>query len=114
MFFLFLYFLSTFLAPFFTSKAEDLIDKDNSVTSKIAFPSGLVPLQPDSFNAFGIRDGNKYKDLIFFDSQSIDRFIYAETASIKGDEDDISLVFTNGFLYDNEEKQCLDLMKKQN
>ena len=98
-------FLSTFLSPYFTSKAEDLIDKDNSVTSKIAFPSGLVPLQPDTFNAFGIRDGNMYKDLLFFfDSDSIDSFIYAETASIKGDEDDISLVFTSGFLYDDARK----------
>jgi len=95
-------FLSTFLAPFFTSKAEDLIDKDNSVTSKIALPSGLVPLQPDSFNAFGVRDGNMYKDLIFIDSQSIDRFIYAETASIKGEDKNISLMFTNGFLYDDQ------------
>tara|TARA_S200000501_G_scaffold96951_1_gene90244 strand:- start:17058 stop:18089 length:1032 start_codon:yes stop_codon:yes gene_type:complete len=98
-------FLSTFLSPFFTSKAEDLIDKDNSVTSKIAFPSGLVPLQPDTFNAFGIRDGNTYKDLLFFfDSNSIDSFIYAESATIRGDKEDISLVFTSGFLYDDTRK----------
>ena len=96
-------FLSTFLAPFFTSKADDLIDKDNSVMSKIGTPSGLVPLQPDSFNAFGIRDGDKYRDLIFFvDTQSIDKFVFAETAYIKGENNNISLAFTNGFLYDNE------------
>ena len=99
-------FLSAFLAPFFTSKAEDLIDKDNSVTSKITFPSGLVPLQPDTFNAFGIREGRTYKDLLFFfDSESIDSFIYAEKASIReSNAEDISLVFTSGFLYDNERK----------
>tara|TARA_A100001037_G_C15103013_1_gene614974 strand:- start:1290 stop:1823 length:534 start_codon:yes stop_codon:yes gene_type:complete len=43
-----------------------------------------------------------YKDLIFIDSQSIDRFIYAETASIKGEDKNISLMFTNGFLYDDQ------------
>lgn len=106
-------FLSTFLAPYFTSKAEDLIDKDNSVTSKIALPSGLVPLQPDSFNAFGVRDGSIYRDLIFIDSQSIDRFIYAETASIKGENKNINLTFTNGFLYDDQ-RQAISRFNEAN
>ena len=48
--------LSAFVSPYFTSKGEDLLDKDNSFASKILAPTGLVSLQADTFNVFGNKD----------------------------------------------------------
>ena len=94
--------LSTFLAPYFTSKGEDLLDKDNSFASKILAPNGLVSLQADTFNVFGDKDNDIYRDLIFINSQSIDTFIYGTTGVIEDTASGASLVLYDGFLFDNE------------
>ena len=94
--------LSTFLAPYFTSKGEDLLDKDNSFASKILAPNGLVSLQADTFNVFGDKDNDIYRDLIFINSQSIDTFIYGTTGVIEDTASGASLVLYDGFLFNNE------------
>ena len=95
-------FLSTFLAPYFTSKGEDLLDKDNSFASKILAPNGVVSLQADTFNVFGDKDNDIYRDLIFINSQSIETFIYGTTGVIENTPSGASLVLYDGFLFDNE------------
>ena len=94
--------LSAFLSPYFTSKGEDLLDKDNSFASKILAPSGLVSLKADTFNVFGYKDNDVYRDLIFINSQSIETFIYGTTGVIKDSPSGVSLVLDDGFLFDNE------------
>lgn len=94
--------LSGFVSPYFTSKGEDLLDKDNSFASKILSPSGLVALQADTFNVYGNKANDVYKDLIFIDSQSIDRFIYGNTAVIEESESGVNLILSDGFFFDNE------------
>ena len=93
--------LSAFISPYFTSKGEDLLDKDNSFASKILTPSGLVALQADTFNVYGNKANDLYEDLIFIDSQSIDRFIYGNTAVIEETETGVSLILNDGFFFDN-------------
>ena len=94
--------LSTFLAPYFTSKGEDLLDKDNSFASKILAPNGLVSLQADTFNVFGEKDNDIYRDLIFINSQSLETFIYGATGVIEDTSSGANLVLYDGFLFDNE------------
>ena len=94
--------LSGFVSPYFTSKGEDLLDKDNSFASKILTPSGLVSLQADTFNVYGNKSNDLYEDLIFIDSQSIDRFIYGNTAVIEESATGVSLILNDGFFFDNE------------
>tara|TARA_X000000950_G_scaffold168553_1_gene205761 strand:- start:16909 stop:17838 length:930 start_codon:yes stop_codon:yes gene_type:complete len=94
--------LSAFLSPYFNSKGEDLLDKDNSFASKILAPSGLVSLKADTFNVFGYKDNDVYRDLIFINSQSIETFIYGTTGVIKDSPSGVSLVLDDGFLFDNE------------
>ena len=48
--------LSTLVSPFFTNQGQMLIDQDNTFAAKIKPASGLVPLQADSFNAFGKKE----------------------------------------------------------
>ena len=94
--------LSGFVSPYFTSKGEDLLDKDNSFASKILSPSGLVALQADTFNVYGNKANDVYEDLIFIDSQSIDRFIYGNTAVIEESASGVNLILSDGFFFDNE------------
>ena len=94
--------LSAFVAPYFTSKGEDLLDKDNSFASKILAPNGLVSLQADTFNVFGNKDNDVYRDLIFINSQSIETFIYGKTGVIEDTPAGVSLILNDGFLFDNE------------
>ena len=94
--------LSAFVAPYFTSKGEDLLDKDNSFASKILAPNGLVSLQADTFNVFGNKDNDVYRDLIFINSQSIETFIYGKTGVIEDTPAGVSLILNEGFLFDNE------------
>ena len=94
--------LSAFVAPYFTSKGEDLLDKDNSFASKILAPNGLVSLQSDTFNVFGNKDNDVYRDLIFINSQSIETFIYGKTGVIEDTPAGVSLILNDGFLFDNE------------
>ena len=94
--------LSGFVSPYLTSKGEDLLDKDNSFASKILSPSGLVALQADSFNVYGNKANDVYEDLIFIDSQSIDRFIYGNTAVIEESASGVNLILSDGFFFDNE------------
>ena len=94
--------LSGFVSPYLTSKGEDLLDKDNSFASKILSPSGLVALQADTFNVYGNKANDVYEDLIFIDSQSIDRFIYGNTAVIEESASGVNLILSDGFFFDNE------------
>ena len=94
--------LSGFISPYFTSKGEDLLDKDNSFASRILSPSGLVALQADTFNVYGNKANDVYEDLIFIDSQSIDRFIYGNTAVIEESVSGVNLILSDGFFFDNE------------
>ena len=94
--------LSAFVSPYFTSKGEDLLDKDNSFASKILAPTGLVSLQADTFNVFGNKDNDVYRDLIFINSQSIETFIYGNTGVIETTPTGVSLILNDGFLFDNE------------
>ena len=94
--------LSAFVAPYFTNKGEDLLDKDNSFASKILAPNGLVSLQADTFNVFGNKDNDVYRDLIFINSQSIETFIYGKTGVIEDTPAGFSLILNDGFLFDNE------------
>ena len=77
-------------------------DRDNSFASKILAPSGLVSLQADTFNVFGDKDNDIYRDLIFINSQSIETFIYGTTGVIEDTASGASLVLYDGFLFDNE------------
>lgn len=94
--------LSGFISPYFTSKGEDLLDKDNSFASRILSPSGLVALQADTFNVYGNKANDVYEDLIFIDSQSIDRFIYGNSAVIEESVSGVNLILSDGFFFDNE------------
>ena len=94
--------LSAFVAPYFISKGEDLLDKDNTFASKILAPNGLVSLQADTFNVFGNKDNDVYRDLIFINSQSIETFIYGNTGVIEDTPTGVSLILNDGFLFDNE------------
>lgn len=94
--------LSAFVSPYFTSQGEDLLDKDNSFASKILTPSGLVALKSDSFNVYGTKENDVYRDLIFIESQSIDKFIYGDTAVINKTKNGFSLILSDGFLFDND------------
>ena len=95
-------FISTFLSPYFTTQGDNLLDKDNSFASKIAAPNGLVTLQPDSLNAFGVKTDQGYEELIFIDSQSLSRFIYGKRGAIEGSLENPILTVNKGFLYDRE------------
>ena len=94
--------LSGFISPYFTSKGEDLLDKDNTFASKILAPNGLVSLQADTFNIFGSKDNDVYRDLIFINSQSIETFIYGNTGVIEDTPAGVSLILNDGFLFDNQ------------
>lgn len=94
--------LSGFISPYFTSKGEDLLDKDNSFASRILSPSGLVALQADTFNVYGNKANDVFEDLIFIDSQSIDRFIYGNSAVIEESVSGVNLILSDGFFFDNE------------
>ena len=95
-------FISAFLSPYFTTQGDNLLDRDNSFASKIATPNGLVALQPSTLNAFGSKNEEGYEELIFVDSQSLNRFIYGKTGSIVGDLENPNLNLKDGFLYDKD------------
>lgn len=93
-------FLSTFLSPFFTAQGQQLVNQDNTFAAKISNPEGLVPLNPETFNAFGLKIEEGYQDLIFINSQEINTFLYGKTGLVIKDENGAKLSLRDGFLYD--------------
>ena len=61
-----------------------------------------MALQADTFNVYGNKANDVYEDLIFIDSQSIDRFIYGNTAVIEESVSGVNLILSDGFFFDNE------------
>ena len=57
-----------------------------------------MSLQADTFNVFGDKDNDIYRDLIFINSQSIETFIYGTTGVIEDTASGASLVLYDGFL----------------
>ena len=97
-------FLSTFLSPYFTAKGQQLVDQDNTFAAKISNPEGLVALNPNTFNAFGIKNEQDYSDLIFFNSQELKTFLFGASGSVSSDEEGSKLLLSDGFLYDDTNK----------
>jgi len=77
-----------------------LIDQDNTFAAKIKPASGLVPLQADSFNAFGKKANANYEDLIFIDGQNIDRFLFGKSGVVVDDNGKSRLLLEDGFMFD--------------
>jgi len=92
--------LSTLVSPFFTNQGQMLIDQDNTFAAKIKPASGLVPLQADSFNAFGKKGDANYEDLIFIDGQNIDRFLFGKSGVVVDDNGKSKLLLEDGFMFD--------------
>ena len=93
-------FLSLWLSPYAKNEGQKLIDIDNNFAAKIAEPKGLVQIQKDKFNVFGTKSENGYEDLIFINSDDVQKFMYGQSGYI----DEQNLVLENGFLYDNENR----------
>ncbi len=93
-------FLSLWLSPYAKNEGQKLIDVDNNFAAKIAEPKGLVQIQKDKFNVFGTKSENGYEDLIFINSDDVQKFMYGQSGYI----DEQNLVLKNGFLYDNENR----------
>ena len=73
---------------------------DNNFAAKIAEPKGLVQIQKNKFNVFGTKSENGYENLIFINSDDVEKFMYGRSGYI----DQQNLVLEDGFLYDNENK----------
>ena len=93
-------FLSLWLSPYAKNEGQKLIDVDNNFAAKIAEPKGLVQIRKDKFNVFGTKSENGYEDLIFINSDDVQKFMYGQSGYI----DEQNLVLENGFLYDNENR----------
>jgi len=93
-------FLSLWFSPYAKNEGQKLIDVDNNFAAKIAEPKGLVQIQKDKFNVFGTKSENGYEDLIFINSDDVEKFMYGQSGYI----DEQNLVLENGFLYDNENR----------
>jgi Predicted permeases len=93
-------FLSLWLSPYAKNEGQKLIDVDNNFAAKIAEPKGLVQIQKNKFNVFGTKSENGYEDLIFINSDDVEKFMYGRSGYV----DQQNLVLEDGFLYDNENK----------
>ena len=93
-------FLSLWLSPYAKNEGQKLIDVDNNFAAKIAEPKGLVQIQKNKFNVFGTKSENGYEDLIFINSDKVEKFMYGQSGYV----DQQNLVLENGFLYDSENK----------
>ena len=98
--FFFSLFLSLWLSPYAKNEGQRLIDVDNNFAAKIAEPKGLVQIQKNKFNVFGTKSENGYEDLIFINSDDVEKFMYGRSGYV----DQQNLVLEDGFLYDNENK----------
>ena len=94
--------LSTLISPFFTSKGQMLIDQDNTFAAKIKPASGLVSLHAETFNVFGMKEENGYKELIFIDGQNTNRFLFGQTGQVSDEGGKSKLVLNDGFMFDKE------------
>ena len=55
---------------------------DNNFAAKIAEPKGLVQIQKNKFNVFGTKSENRYKDLIFINSDDVEKFMYGRSGYV--------------------------------
>ena len=67
---------------------------DNNFAAKIAEPKGLVQIQKNKFNVFGTKSENGYKDLIFINSDDVEKFMYGRSGYV----DQQNLVLEDGSL----------------